>query len=333
MTPEIKQKLRHFAFVDCAVRSAGHFYLMATHVYALDEDSDDPDGAPAAPADPEADLRAAIRVAVYFPQRPAEKQWALRTLRNIEFMRCAVADAPAAQLIGVSLDGQVYALGNGVSEFEPRITEDRHGPLRGSVRQVLAIDGLVYAVQGNRGLCRRSGPGRWESLCADLPVSGWWKQRDSLGFTCAAATSASNIYCAGGDGDLWYFDGGRWTELRFPGDSAVAQLRCAAADEVCIASQDGSIYRGSGDAWKQIGEGGTMRSCRSLVAYRGRVWGSSDYGLWTIDGDRVAKAGLPADLDVPAGVLSARDGILLAAGGSGAAYFDGERWTGILDFL
>lgn len=328
---EIRQQLRHFEFVDCAVRSAGHFYLLATHVYALDEDCDDPDGEPAAEADPESGLREAIRVAVYFPQRPDDKKWAFRTLRNIEFMRGAVAAAPAAQLVGVSIDGQVYTLGSGVSEFEPRIEENKRGPLRGSVRQVLAIDGLVYAVQGNRGLCRRTAPGRWETLCADLPVSGSWEQRDSLGFTCAAATSASNIYCAGGDGDLWHFDGRRWTKRHFPG-GGIANLCCAAADDVYISCQDGGIYRGSGDSWNKIGEGGKALSCRSMAACRGRIWCSSDYGIWAIDGDHIARVEPPAQIGVRAGVLSAGDGVLLAAGSGGAAYFDGERWTAILDF-
>lgn len=333
MTSESQQKLRHFEFVDCAVRSAGHFYLMASHVYPLDEDCDDPDGEPASAPDPETDLRAAIRIAVYFPHRPDDRKWAFRTLRNIEFMKCAVADTPAAQLIGVSLDGQVYALGNGVSEMQARIEENKLGPLRGSVRQVLAIDGMVYAVQGNRGLCRRVGPGRWESLCKDLPVSTSWKQRDNLGFSCAAATSAGNIYCAGGDGDLWHFDGRHWTELHFPSSVIIENICCAAADDIYIGCQNGIVYRGSGDTWTTIDEGEKTLPYRSMVAYRGRIWCSSDYGIWTIDGDRVAKAELPANIDVKAGVLSARDGILLAAGRSGAAYFDGERWTEILNFL
>lgn len=65
MEDESKQKLRHFEIVDCAVRNAEHFYLMASHVYQLDEDVDDPD----------AHLREAMRVAVYFPTRPDDKKW------------------------------------------------------------------------------------------------------------------------------------------------------------------------------------------------------------------------------------------------------------------
>lgn len=331
MTPESQQKLRHFKIVDCAVRSARHFYLMASHIHQLDDDCDDPDGEMAAAPDPETDLREAIRVAVYFPDEPDEEKWAFRTLRNIEFMHCAVATTPVEQLIGVSLDGQVYALGNGVSELEPRIDEHRLGPLRGSVRQVLAIDGMVYAVQANRGLCRRTGRGQWESLCAQLPVAKSGRQRDSQGFACAAGTSARNIYCAGGAGDLWHYGGTRWVELGFPaGNALIEAMCCATASDVYISCRDGSVYRGSGDAWRKISEG--IQPCRSMVAYQGQVWCASGHGLSIIDGNSIARADVPEPLHAMASVLSAKDGILLAAGSGGAAYFDGTRWTEILHF-
>lgn len=255
-----------------------------------------------------------------------------RTLRHIEFMKCAVAETPSPQLIGVSLDGQVYALGSGVSEFEARIEENKLGPLRGSVRQVLTIDGAVHAVRGNRGLCRRVSVGQWQSLCADLPVSKSWKKRDGLGFNCAAATSATNIYCAGDGGDLWHFDGKHWTELHFPSNVNIENLCCAAAGDVYVGCQNGIVYRGSGNTWKKIDEGGKTLSYRSMVAYRGKVWCSSDYGIWTIDGDTVGKADLPANIYVKAGVLSAKSDTLLVAGSTGAAYFDGEHWTEFLNF-
>ncbi|UDF32813.1 UNVERIFIED_ORG: hypothetical protein LHK14_23895 (plasmid) [Roseateles sp. XES5] len=39
-----QQQLRHFEIVDCAVRSAEHFYLMASHTYQLDEEGDGVEG-------------------------------------------------------------------------------------------------------------------------------------------------------------------------------------------------------------------------------------------------------------------------------------------------
>lgn len=332
MAEDPREMFKRFEMVDCAVRSAEHLYLVASHVdQPEDEDDDSDDGERAEPAG--APLKHAIRIGVYFPSRPPEKKWAFRTLRNIEFMKCAVADLPAPQLVSVSLDGQVFGLGSGASAFEDRIPEHRDGPLRGSVRDVLNVGGLVYAVQGNRGLCRRVGPNRWESLCAGLPVASTWQRRDEGGFTCADATSAKNLYAGGGNGDLWHFDGQSWTELCFPSNVVIEAMCCAGEKDVYVGCQSGIVYRGHGDVWKKISDGNLTLPFKNMVSYQGKIWCSSDNGMWTIDGDRVEKADVPVDIYVKAGVLATRGNVLLTAGTNGAAYHDGARWHEFLSYL
>ncbi|BEP96950.1 hypothetical protein GmRootA79_53350 (plasmid) [Acidovorax sp. A79] len=323
------QQLRHFEIVDCAVRSAEHFYLLGSHIHQLDEDCDDDGGDLAAPTDPEPDLREAMRVAVYFPQRSTEKQWAFRTVRHIEFMRGAVAHAPQAQWISVSIDGQVYALGGGVSAMEQRIPEHRCGPLRGSVRQVVEIDGHAHAVQAHRGLCRRLGPDHWKTLCADLPP-GPLDGGDAAGFRCAAGSSASDIYAGGDGGDLWHFDGVRWRQQPFP-DEAIDLLCCPAPGDVVAACRSSAVYRSTGNGWRKLGASG-VGPYRSMVSYQGAVWCSSDAGIWRIDGDRIGRVTLPDGISANAGLLAARDGVLLVAGKHGAAYLQDGMWREFLSF-
>ena len=43
------RQLRHFEIVDCAVRSAEHFYLLGSHIHQLDEDCGADGGDLAAP--------------------------------------------------------------------------------------------------------------------------------------------------------------------------------------------------------------------------------------------------------------------------------------------
>lgn len=328
MANDPKEMLKSFEIVDCAVRSDEHFYLVASHVYETDDDDDNEQASPVGEK-----FVDAIRIAVFFPHRQGEKRWAFRTIRNIEFMKCAVAETPAFQLVSVSIDGQVFVLGGGTSSFEARIPEHKDGPLRGSVRDVLCVDGMVYAVQGNRGLCRRTGPNRWESLCAGLTVSNSWQRRDDDGFNCAAATSASNVYAGGGNGDLWHFDGSSWTNLHFPSNVIIESMCCAGERDVYVGCQNGIVYRGHRDAWKKISEGNLTLPYKSMVAYQGKVWCSSDYGIWVITGDHVEKADLPSEIYVKAGVLAAKGNILLTAGTNGAAYYDGSRWHEFLNFL
>ena len=47
-----------------------------------------------------------------------------------------------------------------------------------------------------------------------------------------------------------------------------------------------------------------------------------NYGLWTLENNRVVRAGN----------LSVADGVMLLAGTNGAAYHDGERWHSIFPY-
>jgi hypothetical protein len=66
-----------------------------------------------------------------------------------------------------------------------------------------------------------------------------------------------------------------------------------------------------------------------IVWHAGRLWCTSDYGLWTLENNRIVRADVPSEIRVCAGNLSAADGVMLLAGTNGAAYHDGERWHSI----
>lgn len=318
---DAKSMLDGFEIVDCAVRSAEYLYLLATHVYTLDDDADD--GPMGLPTD---EPREAIRIAVYFPDKPSGQRWAFRTLRHIEFMRCAVARVPVPQLISVSLDGQVYALGSGVSAMEARIAEHRHGPLRGSVRAVTSIDGQVYAVQGNRGLCRRAGPSQWHSLCADLPVARTWQARDRQGFNCVAGSSASHLYAGGDGGDLWRYDGQRWETCPLADRYDIVTLCCTSEQEIYAGCRTGEIFRGCGQRWDKVAELPSLGRQPRMTVYQGQLWCASGTGIWTLQGHRCTRASVPEEVAVAGAALSASGDLLLIAGAHQAAWYDGRHW-------
>ncbi len=324
------EQLRGFEISDCAVRSDTHFYLLAEHVYELGSGSASAEGA----------LREAIRIAVFFPDREPARRWAFRTLRHIDVMRCAVAESPMPQLVAVAMDGQVFVAGSGYSAFEERIHEHRDGPLRGAVRDVFSIDGQVYVVQGNRGVCRRSGLDSWESLCAGLPVPRGSRERDEIGFSCATGVRHDSIYAGGARGDLWRFDGSVWTEQKLPfhrdtgldpGFDIVA-LCCVDPGSVYVACRNGNIHLGTDSRWQTLSAPSIGRigpRIKSMVAYQGRVWATSGSGFWIFSKEGVEQVVLPEGIR-PGDSLAARGKVLLMAGRSGAAYFDGARWHRIL---
>jgi hypothetical protein len=333
MYEKIRTLLKDFSIIDASIRSKDYFYLVASHVYELDDDDDD-SANESSPQDAKLLPKQAIRIIAYYPDKPKDKQWGYLTLKNIEFMKCASSSSPVSQFVGVDIEGAVFSVGGGKNaSFEQAIPEAKEGPLRGSVRQVVSIDGSVYVVQGNRGICKRLGENKWQTLCANLPVSKSWQARDERGFNCAAGISESSIYAGGGHGDLWHYDGTVWRELSFPTNAIIESMCVDPTGKVYVGCQSGQVYVGNGDVWKKISNGNMTLPFKSMVWYQDKVWCTSDYGVWTISDEVVEKANIPDHIYVKAGCLSVGDGYLLIAGVNGAAYFDGTKWHEFLNFI
>lgn len=327
---DAKAQLWGFEFIDCAVRSDTHFYLLATHLYELD----------ARPSSDAGEMREAVRIAVHFTDRVAEKRWGFRTVRHIERMRCAVAMAPLPHLVAVSDDGHVYALGSLLNGMESSIPGHRDGPLRGVVRDLISIGGQVHVIQGNRGLCKRTGLNEWESICATLPVPRVWQERDAAGFNCAAGVSPESIYAGGDHGDLWHYDGTHWTQQELPinldqglaGGYNIVAMCCVDAGSVYVACRNGTLFLGHGKTWRTLSglSTGTIGpTIKRMVACQGRVWATSAGALWAVDPHGLAPIDLPEYIEAGE-FLAANDNVLLMAGRKHAAYFDGVRWQKIL---
>ncbi len=53
--------------------------------------------------------------------------------------------------------------------------------------------------------------------------------------------------------------------------------------------------RGRENMWKVIHIGELSTPFKDMVWFAGKVWGTSDYGLWTIVNDKVDYADIPAN--------------------------------------
>jgi hypothetical protein len=60
--------------------------------------------------------------------------------------------------------------------------------------------------------------------------------------------------------------------------------------------------------------------------------GTSDYGVWVIENDKVKRAEISDKIRTCAGHLSVGDGVMLLAGIYGAALHDGTTWHEIIDY-
>ncbi|WP_348945531.1 hypothetical protein ABHF33_02765 [Chitinibacter sp. FCG-7] len=144
--------------------------------------------------------------------------------------------------------------------------------------------------------------------------------------------SKTDIYAVGGKGDAWHFDGERWQQLPFPSNMQLEAVCCAGDGQVYIGAEQGTVFRGRGNRWEMIYKGQMSLPYRDMVWHDGRVWCTSDYGLWTITDGQHERADVPHKVYSCAGHLSVGDGVMLLAGLWGTMLHDGKEWLPIIDF-
>jgi hypothetical protein len=241
------------------------------------------------------------------------------------------------KLVGVDVEGYVYATGGGHAEKEDPIPEGRDGPRRGAIFRVRMIDSMLYAVGAWHTACRRRGRNDWESLCLNLPTVALTKYdvdiADAMCFVDIDGFSHDDLYTIAGEGIVWHCDGKEWRQVHFPSNMIMESICCAGDGQVYIGAQSGTLFRGRGDRWTMVERGNMTLPFNDMVWHAGRLWCTSDYGLWTLENNRIVRADVPSEISVCAGNLSVADGVMLMAGNNGAAFHDGERWHSIFLYL
>lgn len=242
----------------------------------------------------------------------------------------ATSQHPKEQAVMIASNGSVAVLGGGESDLEKKIPMRRSGgALFTNVAGLATIDGHVYVAGGWRLVCRRLGPGNWENLAdrATLPMPTGDHGLNNGGFDVIDGFNANDIYCGGGKGDLWHFDGFQWAQCVVPTDMYIESICCAGDGFVYVGLQSGSVMRGRGTKWKVIYIGALSLPFKDMVWYDNRVWCTSDYGVWVIEDGKVAEPDLPPEVRACSGNLAVGDGVMLLAGMYGAIVYNGKKWT------
>jgi len=173
------------------------------------------------------------------------------------------------------------------------------------------------------------GPNAWESLIGDrstlpLPPKVDGPFSDG-GFDAIAGFSETDIYCVGGKGDAWRYDGTRWQVCPVGTDMQFWSVCCAGDGLVYIGMQSGSVLRGRENDWEVIHQDEMTLPFKDMVWFDGKVWCTSDYGLWVIENGQLSEADVPPGVKACSGNLSVGDGLMLLAGMYGASVYGGGR--------
>ncbi|MCL1792102.1 MAG: hypothetical protein FWG40_12325 [Peptococcaceae bacterium] len=228
-----------------------------------------------------------------------------------------------------------YVTGSG-SDYEDEPLASKKGSfVRGAVTHMKMIDGWLYACTGRRGLGKRLSKGKWKSFseCFPVPEEGDYDK----GFEDFDAFNESDIYLAGGKGDIWHFDGKKARQIPIPTNANLETVCCGGDGEVYVSGSKGMTFHGRGDRWEKVEneepyEDPTTLPFRDMVWYEDKVWATNDFGLWVIENNIIKKADVPEWVFDCSGDLSVGDGVLLLSGRAGAVFRENGEWHKILLF-
>ncbi|WP_369952130.1 hypothetical protein [Ralstonia syzygii] len=293
---------------DCVVREKTFLYFSLFQ----DWNSDEP-----RPFDEEMETRT---VALLLHK---DKKWSHSELTGFGGLMCGATSLPRSQFVGVDGSGQVYSVGGGSAEVEQNIPGGGgKGPSRGAVTRLKQIDGLLYGCDNSRSLFKRLGRNDWLEIGPLPPNKG-----EDIGFNDFDAFSETDIYAAGGKGDVWHYDGKAWHRVPFPSNMWIESVCCGKDGYVYIGAQSGSVFQGRGNEWKLIHKGDLSLPFKDMVWFGDRVYATNDYGLWEIKDGSIKPSDAPIEITNCSGNLSVGHGVMLLAGHYGAALHDGTGWT------
>ncbi len=228
----------------------------------------------------------------------------------------AVARAPAEKVVLIGEDGDVETYVGGKVEKE----SIRPAPVH--LRNARTIDGHVYAFGMKRQVYQRTGELTWVDISA--PMAG---ATDALGFEAGDGFNAKEIYAVGWAGEIWQYDGSRWSQRKSPVSVTLTSVCCAENGKVYAAGREGVLLEGRGEQWAPV-ELSTPANADfwDLCWFGGRLYVATSVGLFTLEGDALVPVDFGEKAPQTFFSLSSFDGVLWSVGKADVASFNGKIW-------
>lgn len=235
-----------------------------------------------------------------------------------------VCKQPKEQMIAVSEWGEYFVSGQGEVREGNIFNSVDPGNKKGALRSVASVDGYAYAVGMQRQLYRRDGNDKWSRADNNMPRGS---KKQSCGLESLDGFSESEMYAVGWSGEIWRYDGKRWSELNSPTNVILNSVFCAPDGNVYCCGRNGILIRGRNTQWELIEHGDTTADLWDVCWFEDRLFVSSISFLYELNGERL----ISKDFGEPISCyhLSAADGILWSIGSNDVMEYDGKAWRRI----
>ncbi|MFC4158937.1 hypothetical protein [Chitinimonas lacunae] len=260
-----------------------------------------------------------------------DNRWGSIDFNMLDYPMLAAVKKPESQAVIVDDRRWVFSFNLDGDQVEPEIPKSLSQG--GSVTRLKEIEGYLYAVDSGRCAFYRESSGKWIGLEEGHVLT----QFDGSDLTYAPSFedidgfSRCDIYAVGGKGDVWHWNGARWSQCHFPSNMYLTAVCCGEDGKVYIGAQCGTVFVGRGDDWQMLQKNDYTLPFKDMVWYEDRVWCTSDYGVYQIVDGKFTSAVLPLEAAICAGNLSVGDGVLLLAGVHGAAFLENGKWESLVN--
>ena len=179
--------------------------------------------------------------------------------------------------------------------------------------------------------------GQWHSITEEL-VEKTIEMDDLIeeedgdfdpGFECIDGFAADrDLYAAGGESDIWHFDGTDWNQIPVPIEDMQINCICCAADgSIYVAGRFGTLLKITDQKCEVLQQSLTEDDFLDIAAFQGKVYVCTRSALYIIDDKTLIDVDF-GDHESPSccGSLYVNCGQLLSANGHDAHIFDGESW-------
>lgn len=272
-------------------------------------------------------------ISLFLDEENDEERYFVEDLTGYNHTFCGIGRVPIAQALVVSRNYQseILAIGSGLENSVEKVATAGRAYLA-KIRCLDAAGGYAYAVGTFRNVFRRVTPGRWERLPAvPGPLSEASNAVFVHGFKDIDAFSPTEMYAAGGHGEVFRFDGTTWHDCGFPTNRKLNTVTCAGDGKVYISGEGGRLWAGRGNRWELVHDDDITIPYNDVLWFAGELWLASDYQLHIWDGQHMRTPTFPAASWPLSGHMDAVDGLLVIAGLYSVYAYDGHAWRVLVE--
>lgn len=226
---------------------------------------------------------------------------------------------PPDRFVLLGEEGNVCLLGGGRQD-EERVDREVGLPLTGFG----TVAEQVYAIGMGRQVYLREQPDRWIARHGNMLST---QPPDVVGLQTIVGSRVDNVFAAGWGGEIWHFDGNKWTQEDSPTNHILGAGISASDGSIVFCGRNGTVVLGKKGMWRVL-DIDERDDLWSVAEFRGELYFSSQASLYRLVGEELESV-IP-EVDAFRGTyysLQVVDGHLFSFGERDVLIFDGSDWS------